>query len=384
MTLILAWHDKSNVYISGDSAVTRENVSEEYLRNIRSRGTLTTTFGETLQLSKGKMVEESVIKIHHIGNRFIIGYAGKGDIALDVINDLEEDEELTKHNVAQKIKNAADIFGSDFQMVIGYFDSNSSVLLSFNLCEKSKIKTHSPYDPILLGNLRKNALLNLVSSTNIDILVNSTENNSPDRKLLMTNTFIQVVILRANLLEQSVGGFFCGAYLSRDGFFWQKDLGIIDIKMRTTATPELKDPNLLFISPYFIGLIIREGRAAILSSRPFRNHPTISIFSQYINKYRLKKFYKDYKANYDNWITTYQGDITNILSNFDYEYFAFICTDKDAPNKMTFVSKEALSSTSYFTLTWTGRTPTVDIAAYTVEEINPLTAEYLNQFHWLP
>lgn len=384
MTYILAWRDKSNVYISGDSAVSRRNVSDDYINDVKNKGVLTTSFGETLVLTNEKVVEESVLKIHNINNNFIIGYAGTGDVAIDVIKALEEEGELTKNNIVRKIKGETLRFGSDFQMVIGFFDKRSSILLSFNLYGKRKVRSHPKFTPVGLGNMRNDDLLKLVSSDMIDTFITSSITKSAERRIVMTSAFVQVVILRANLLPNGVGGFFSGAYLNKHGFFWQKDLGIIDFKMKPLATKYGRDPNLLFRSPQFVGIIIRDNKVAILSSKLFANYSDFKIFSQYINSYELKQFYEEYEIQHNNWIIQNQQEITDIITNFDYDYFVFICTDKDVDNKMTFVSKESLSATNYFTLFWQGTTPTFDIAGETVEEINPLTTEFWNQLHWLP
>lgn len=384
MTFILAWKDKRNVFISGDAAVTRKGVSDHYIDDIIKRGRLNTAFGESVYLTNETTVQESVLKIHKINNEFILGYAGTGDIAIDVINELERDNELTKINLVSKLKAATIIYGSDFQMAIGYFNKKSSVLLSFNLYGKRKIRYHSQYEPVRLGNLRSDDLIQLVSSEIAMLFETIARDTTPDKKLVMNCIFMQGVIIRAGLLEQGVGGFFTGGYVNRNGFFWQKDTGMIKFDLRNGVTANSRNPAQLFNNPQFIALLNREGKVCILSFQLNKNYRDVTVFQNYINSFELRNNYDVIMAEFDTWKSTYEIDISDVLENFSFEYLVFFCSDKDAPNKMTFIEKESLTSEKYFKISWVNNIPMLNIPGTTVDEFNPLKGEYFNQFHWLP
>lgn len=384
MTFILAWKDKKNVFVTGDAAVTRRGVSDNYIDDIINGGKLTTAFGESISIRKGQVIQESVLKIHNLNNRFILGYAGTGDIAIDVINDLEQDINLNEKNIVSKIKDATERYGSEFQMVIGFRNKNSAVLLSFNLFGKRKVRYHERNKPIRLGNLRSDDLMKFVSDEIAIMFTTIAQNVTPNKKLVMASVFMQGVILRAGLIAQGVGGFFTGGFVNRDGFFWQKDTCVIKFHLRNGAKPNTRDPAQLFSGPRLIALIIRESKLAILSFDLNRNYRDVTIFHNYISRYKIRYDYAELEQNFNIWKDQYQGEIADILQNFLFDFLVFFCPDRDAPNKMTFLEKESIISERYFKIRWENNIPVLNIPGPFVDEFNPLKAEYLNQFHWMP
>lgn len=384
MTFILAWKDKKNVFVTGDAAVTNIGVPSKSIETIKSNGKLITSFGEPVYFSEDKVVQESVLKVHNIREEFIIGYAGVGNVAVDVINDLEADLEFSKNNIVSKIKEAAMIYGSSFQMVIGYYNKKSSVLLSFNLYGNCKVRFHSNNTPIRLGNLRSYSLIKLVSFEISNLFNLIKTNNTPDKKLVMASTFMQGVIIRAGLISKGVGGFFTGGYINRFGFYWQKDTGILKFELRKNAKKDSRNPSELFSNSQLVVLIIREAKLAVLSFSLHQSYRNVTVFQNFINSFHLKANFNCITKEFSEWKSKYESEIVDILTNLLFDFFVFLCTDLEAPNKMTFIEKKSLIEEKYFKIRWKQNHPVLTISGEVVDEFNPLKAEYLNQFHWLP
>ena len=384
MTFILAWKDKKSVFITGDSAVTRRGVSQKYVENIFTQNRLNTAFGESVKISNNQTIQESVLKIHNIRDEFILGYAGTGDVAIDVINELTSDEDLNRKNIASKIKQASIIFGASFQMVIGYFNKKSPILMSFNLYNDFKIRYHEKHAPIRLGNLRNDDLVKLISFELSGLFQSLSKNIDSDKKLLMACIFLQGVIVRARLLEKGVGGFFTGAYINKHGFYWQKDTAILKFDLKKDAKEESRNPNEIFANPQFIAMLNREGKLAVLSHHLNSNYIDVTVFQNYYNSIQLRKNYKEIEKDFKIWKSRYEKEIIQILLGFSFDYFVFLTTDLDALNKMTIIEKESLEKDQYFKISWRNNVPVLDISGNMIDEINPLNAEYVNQFHWMP
>ena len=216
MTLITAWKDKRSVFVVGDSAITRRNVSNQYVTQILNTKKLTTTFGETLVVSTQHVVSEEVIKIHNVKNKLIIGFAGYGDIAIDVIDFLDEelDSNFTISYLCYKIQEAVDIFGSNFEMVFGVMTQKDPVLFTFNTNKKRRFKFYGKHSPVLLGNMKQEPVFKLITGSLMDMLKVIRVKNSPDEKLIMACTLLQGLTIRGGFISNGVGGFYMGGFVN--------------------------------------------------------------------------------------------------------------------------------------------------------------------------
>lgn len=386
MTLISAWKDKRNVFVVGDSAITRRNVSNQYVERILNTKKLTTTFGETLVVNNQQVVSEEVIKIHNVNDKLIIGFAGYGDIAVDLIDFLSEelDTNYSISYLCNKIREGADIFGSNYEMVFGVMTGKIPVLFTFNTNRQRKFQFYGQYTPVMLGNMKNETVFKLITDSLMDMLKVIQVNNSPDKKLIMACGLLQGLTIRAGFISNGVGGFYTGGYVNRKGFRWKKDLAFVKFDINLNQINRTDDPQIIYPNAQLICLINREGKIAVLSFDIRNNYRNVRVFQNHINENTLNARRAELEEDFNNWKLRNEENIIKTLENFEFDFLMFLCTDRDAPNKMTIVEKKSLINKRYITMNWENGIPVIDIPRQFSKEINPISAEYLNQFHWMP
>ena len=386
MTLIAAWKDKRNIFVVGDSAITRRNVSNQYVENILNKKKLTTTFGESLVVNTQKVVSEEVIKIHNVNDKLIVGFAGYGNNAVDLIEFLIEelDTSYTISFLCYKILEGADIYGSPYEMVFGVMSGKNPVLFTFNTEKKRKFQFYGIYTPVMLGNMKNEPIFKLITDSLVDMLKVIRFNNSPDKKLIMACGLLQGLTIRAGFIVNGVGGFYTGGYLNRKGFHWEKDLAFIKFDINLSQIGITDDPQIIYPNAQLICIINREGKIATMSFDIKNNYRNIRVFQNYINEYTLKLKSVELEEDFNKWKLRNEEDIVNTLENFEFDFLMFLCTDIDAPNKMTIIEKESIIDAKYMKIKWKNGIPIINISKQFSKEINPMYAEYLNQFHWMP
>lgn len=386
MTLIAAWKDKRNVFVVGDSAITRRNVSYQYVNRILSTKKLTTTFGESLVVNNQQVVTEEVVKIHNINDKLIVGFAGYGDNAVDLIDFLTEelDTNYSISYLCYKIKEGADIFGSPFEMVFGVMTGKIPVLFTFNTNNKREFKFYGRHFPVMLGNMKNEPIFQVITGSLMDMLREITVNNSPDKKLIMACGMLQGLTIRAGFIANGVGGFYTGGCVNRKGFRWKKDLAYVKFDINLNRLGTTNNPQIIYPNAQLICLINREGKIAVMSFDVRNNYRNVRVFQNHINEHTLNARRAELEEDFNNWKLRNEESIVKTLEKFEFDYLMFLCTDLNTPNKMTIIEKPSLINERYIKMNWQNGIPIIDIPGQFSKEINPMSAEYLNQFHWMP
>lgn len=383
MTLITAWKNDTTIFVTGDSVVTRRpNIHLQGFNLKTYKPKLKTNFDEEIVFTETELIEESVIKIHNIQDKLIIGYAGFGNSAVDVINSINEQIAWDLGNIREIIDESAVQFGNNFQLVVGYFINGKPILLTYNL--NGDHKFHDEHSWALLGSGRNHEVLKVLSIETMDFFTNKAKShNSPNEILIQFCTLMQSIILRGEFIREGVGGFYTGGFLTNSRFSWQNDTGYITFLLNNNWDPDNANPNLRFSNPRFIFLFHRENKVAILSMDNESGYKTVEVFFPYINSFDLQLKNNEYKEEYIRWLTRHQKIIRRKIRNFKMKYFVFFSYDKQAPNKMTFIHNYCGAGKFIFDIKWDKEIPILDISSEFVKEIDPRTAEYLNEFFWL-
>ncbi|AEE52859.1 hypothetical protein [Haliscomenobacter hydrossis] len=381
MTLILAWKDKRNVLVVADTAVTRTNVSDQSVQDALKKGHLTPAFGEQLQISKEKMITEEVLKIHNIKNKLIIGYAGIGVVATDVINYISEeiDSDFKLCDLCALIKEAVKIYGSTFTMIVGVMAHKTPVLFTFNESNNREFIFYEEYVPVILGNKKNDDVIQFVSHTLVDMFFYGKFQVSPDRKLIMACSLFQGILIRAGFLSSGVGGLVTGAFLNRNGFHWQKDVMYIKFDIEPEKALKMDDPQIIFPKSKIIFQVYRDGVLAAFPFDVYKKLEDYKVLYNYVESSVQNKAAQDFL---NRWRQKYESEIISKIKKFDFDFLIFLCVDKKAPNKMTFASKKSILAGKR--MEWENGVPIIKISKELSREINPMYAEYFNQFHWLP
>lgn len=381
MTFIAAWKTEEAIFVAGDSAVTRTGFSLEYLKNRKKKTIWKTNFDEQIVLNENRIVDEFVVKIHNIKNKLIIGYAGRGNQAIDVINLIENQFNPDMDNIQEIIEEGANMYGSAFQMAVGYFIGKIPYLLTYNLNSNSEFSINNSW--ALLGSGRNNEALRLLTVNTMDYLNRATSHNSAEEKLLQFCTLVQSLLLRGQFINEGVGGFFTGGYLTPKGFSWQSDTGYITFLLSENHDKDSSSPNILFTNPRFIFLFHRENKAAILSLKEEVGYQVMDIYFPHINSFDLQLYGDRYKREYEQWITKYGKELKKRIRKFNLKYFVLFTYDIEALNKMTFIHNYFGCSNFIIDIYWNSGIPTLNITKEFVKTIDPRSAEALNDFQWV-
>ncbi len=381
MTFIVAWKSKDAIFITGDSALTRTGYNLEYLNYAKNRTKWKTTFDEDIVLNQEKIVEESVVKVHNINNKLIIGYAGTGNNAVDVIAHIEQNVNLELTNLQELISEGATMYGGKFQMVVGYFYKSTPCMLTFNLNGNSEFEDE--YCWALLGSGRNNKILKQLSLNTIHFLEKSNKYNSNQDKLVQFCSQIQSLILRHQLLNTGVGGFFTGGYLTKRKFTWQNDTAYVTFLLSEETKWNQNSPNVRFTNSRFVFLFHRANKVAIFSMNEETGYRVLDVFFPHINSFDLELNRNRYMEDYKIWIKTYEAEIKRKIKGFNSQYFVFFNYDKRADNKMTFVQNYLCSSKFIFDVYWRNGVPTLNLTKEFVDEIDPRSAFAQNEFFWV-
>lgn len=380
MTFIVAWKSKDAVFITGDSALTRTGFNLEYLNNTIKETKWKTTFDENIVLNHERIVQEAVVKIHNIQNKLIIGYAGAGNSAIDVIAHIEQNVNPVLTNLQELIAEGASMYGGEFQMVVGYFNKSTPCMLTFNLNDDSEFEVSNTW--ATLGSGRNNESLRLISINAIEFLENLSIYNSHQDRLVQFCTLIQSLILRDQLLETGVGGFFTGGYLTKRKFTWQKDTAYVTFLLGEETKWNHHSPNVRFTNGRFLFLFHRANKVAILSMHEETGYRVLDVFFPHINSFDLRLNRNRYIEDYNIWIKKYEAEIKNKIKRFNSKYFVFLSYDKRTSNKMTFIQNYLCSSKYIFDVYWSNGVPTLNVTKEFVEEIDPNTAKFDNELLW--
>jgi hypothetical protein len=360
MTFIAAWKLKNEIFIVGDSAVTLKHFPEYVYEN------------------KIRNTPQNALKIYNIEDKYILGYAGRADVAYFVINEIREN--ITRP-IVDVIYEATELYGSAIQLVIGYFEGENSKLLTFNEEGKFEIKFHNSYT--LIGKKEVNVILESFTPELIGFINKQELINNADDKLISFSACMQSILIRANLLDKGIGGTFSGAYLTKQKFVPQKDTGYITFELNPDALPTERSPNKLFRNPRFVFVFRRANRLATYSMNSQRKYQTLKLISHYEDPSLARNYKENHQKEIYEWKKLYERAIYKKINKIKLKYFVFLSFDTSAYNKITLIHNYLGSVNFVFDIYWRNGYPTLNLSNELVKDINPRFAESLNEFQWI-
>lgn len=306
---------------------------------------------------------------------------GTGVIAIDVINYISEeiDSNFEDRDLFDIIEEAVKIYGSDFTMAIGVMDDKTPALFTFNEKKDGKFLDYDEYVPAILGNKKDHHVIQDVSNSVVDMFFHGKFKISPHKKLIMACSLFQGILIRAGFLSSGVGGLVTGAFLNRNGFNWQKDVMYIKYDFDPEEALKTDDPQIIFPNGKIIFQLYREG---VLVAFPFDLYKRLEDYKVLYNYVGSLAQNTATQGFLSEWRQKYESEIISQMKRFDFDFLIFLCVDKKALNKMTFVGKKSILAGKR--LKWVNGVPTIMISKELSREINPMFAEHFNQFHWIP
>lgn len=242
MTYCLAWKDKNEIYIAGESLITGNN---QYTTNIRS------SFGEHYNNvnSKEDGVEENAIKINQISNKLFLAYAGDVSEAIEVSNMLKEAIEVYELTIELALQNVLKNSSpcKETELILGYYTKdNEAKLISYinGVIKETEF--------VEIGSGIENKNLTLGISNFLNFMKNESNYfGEPEKKLTTFLAVCQFYTTGINLIDKGVGGIFYGAYLNKNGIFWAEDTSYYyyrDNIYNSSFTTILRRDNLYFVN----------------------------------------------------------------------------------------------------------------------------------------
>jgi hypothetical protein len=385
MTYILAWKDNSNIYITGDSAITSTFSDKPEIINEKiNRTQFFTSFGEpTIEKKeqilnsngeelKKTIIQEKNIKIHNIINgKVIVAYAGTVKVAIDVINYVAQETLSDLSNLRDIIGAAAfkfEIVKENTALVFGFFENETPILLEIAPWGMDESKSI-----IRFGSITQDETL--IELTNALIGFDFGKHSTPKEKLIQVVSCLQSFFIRNSAIEYGVGGVFSGAFLNKDKFHWMEDIMYITFSINNNVDDTIT-PNSIFNNSKLVSLFYRENKVLLLyiDIKSGRYQPVL------IEQYSMAE-HKN-KEEIKEWELKYYNAIKKQIMEFDVSYFVFVCLDLDKCNKISIISKKA--KVDFFEAEWNNDIPVLHIDKQFMEEIYPSKSEFIYQFNWFP
>lgn len=211
MTYCVGWRTNDAVFLAADAAVTS---------SIAENRDPTTSFGERHVRETGRNVYEGALKIVRMGDAALT-FAGDADdgflFAQQVaaqINSGYSPGEAFRRTVSSM---AMPSTGPKVFAIFGFVEDARPMLLTFNGFEKGEIRTVPDIVQIGLRFRYQEQVGELTVHLEADL-------PDPQDRLACLVGFCQSLGVRSYLLEDGVGGPFCGCFVDPSGFHWLPDM----------------------------------------------------------------------------------------------------------------------------------------------------------------
>ncbi len=222
MTYIISWKIGSAVYLAADSALTVENPAEVAHQPDSPKGK--TSFGELNVYESNRSVQEGALKIINLG-RVAIAMCGDIGLCRTVISTLSGAMDHT-NNPAEALEIAVSTNGPfndpnrSIHLVVAFPSSPKPTLLAFNIDGDQSIREVQEGSAVHFGSL-KSAFRGVGPQMLHALRIFASE---PQRFLVSGLAFLQSYGIHRYLLEEGVGGAFCGLLVRKDSIEWQSDI----------------------------------------------------------------------------------------------------------------------------------------------------------------
>lgn len=249
MTYVLAWKTQTTVYISTDSAITKEGAVFQKWP--------TSTFEERHISEPGKTIEEGALKLFNILDKVLFAVAGDYNIGLEVsramyrelkINSAQDTLEAFRRVTASTLDDSNRL---EVQIVIGYFDHQPRLIIYNQNWDAKTIECDSL---VQLGSIHRKP--ELVESTRefIASLIGYSLTHQFKHYLIVVNSWVQSYGLHNVSMDIGVGGLIVGAQVDSNGVQWQGDSNCIlcsgpELQMRKVITVLYRFGGVVFRSP---------------------------------------------------------------------------------------------------------------------------------------
>lgn len=211
MTYCFAWKTSDAVFLAADSAVSS---------TVPVENSEVTSFGEKTIREEGRHVYEGALKIFRLADA-VLTFTGDAGIGHTFVRKVATHLKAgTPFSEAFKY-GASSICAPPLQPAIraigGYFTDDSPHLIVFNAIGSGEFSENENLVQFGLRDMYREQVAALIMHLDRDIA------DSRDRLACIIG-FCQSVGVRDYLLEQGVGGPFCGAFVSKTGFEWLPDM----------------------------------------------------------------------------------------------------------------------------------------------------------------
>ena len=351
MTYILGWKNATSVFIHGDSIVT------EFLKSGHDqlKEEETTSFGERVYIDSEKVIRKETLKIYGIDNRLVIAFAGNESTGLSVIRNIKLlvkhsdvlDREVVRGIINQAIQSVSPPQPS-IQLILGFLDSGTPILMSFNQHENRQLIEHEEFADI--GSLSSKGARGFSNLVRNFLTKLGQHSSSDDEKLIGVTCFLQNLGLTNYLVQFGVGGFFVGLKVNEKETTWLKD--ILYVIYDSSILPDTQHVRAPF---HTISFRVRDDGIFLKSS--FSKNPRIYLDSVNI---------KSPKAWIENWVD--QDKLNSIANKIESDYYAFLCSEKLI---ITLIEDEVKDEFIEFTDHRVGKKQTVVVSGKLLNTINP-------------
>lgn len=249
MTYCVGWRTSDAIFLAADAAVTAP-VSENQ--------SPATSFGERHVREAGKNVYEGALKVFRLGNTALT-FAGNADVGYTLARHIAA-QINAGYRAEEAFRRAASSILAppsicQVRAIYGFFDAAGPKLLTFNGYQHGKIRTVPDIVQLGLRSPYTEQIGELITQIEADL------SDSHDRLACLLG-FCQSLGVRSYLLEDAVGGPFCGCFVDPSGFHWLSDMSFNLYSGRPDeggsfdegeAIVSLVRDDIFFVSSPFVG-----------------------------------------------------------------------------------------------------------------------------------
>lgn len=211
MTYCFAWKTSDAVFLAADSAVQSTIAVER---------SAVTSFGERTIRKDGRHVYEGALKIFRLGNAALT-FTGDADTGYSFVRNI-----ATHLNAGTPILEAfkhgassicAPPLRPKIRAIGGYFADDVPHLIVFNASGSGEFSENENLVQFGLRDIYREQVATFTTHLERNL-------TDPRDRMACIIGFCQSIGVREYLLEQGVGGPFCGAFLTKTGFEWLPDM----------------------------------------------------------------------------------------------------------------------------------------------------------------
>jgi len=222
MTYLVAIKTGGSVILAADTAITTTTRASSRPFNVSE--TIRTTFGESTISEPRRCVEGEMNKVIHLG-KAAVAFCGDADAAEEFISDLVfslKGRDDVREAIRISVQNCSRSAGtnSSARIAISFPSDEGAELFTIktgNWC----VTEHEPDGILQLGSMPDRFKQH--TKALIERFVGKMSGR-PDRLLAVTLGILQSFGTYSALLEESVGGAFCGLAVDSSGIIWQDDI----------------------------------------------------------------------------------------------------------------------------------------------------------------